>query len=78
MMEYLWVSPKMRSTSRGTIPRSYSMDTLYILFIECVVWSLDFYFVMNVGFVLGKPPYMVLCLNEQMNAYSGFVDGANH
>ena len=68
----------MEFTSRGIIHRTSSIGTLYILFIECVVCRLDCDFVMNVGFVLGKPPYMVLCLNEHMTTYYGFVDGANH
>ena len=64
MMEYLWVSLEMVFTLRGTIPRSSSIYTLYILFIECTLCSLDCDFVVNVGFVLGNPSYIVLCLNE--------------
>ena len=32
---------------------------------------------MNVGFVLGKPTYIVLFLNEQMTTHTGFMDGAS-
>ena len=32
---------------------------------------------MNVRCVLGKPAYIVLCLNGQMTTYSGFADGAS-
>ena len=48
------------------------------MFIECDVCSLDCDFVMNIGFVLGKPIYIVLFLNEKMTNYSGFADGASH
>ena len=33
---------------------------------------------MNVGFVLGNFAYIVLCLDEHMTTYSGFMDGAIH
>ena len=39
--------------------------------------SLDCEFVVNVICVLGNPTYIVLCLNGQMIAYFGFVDGAS-
>ena len=39
--------------------------------------SLDCDFVMNVGFILGKFAYIVLCLKEHMTTYLGFIDGAS-
>ena len=77
MMGYPWVSSKMGFSLKGNMPRQSTIDTLYILFIECVMCSLDCDFVMNVGFILGKPYYIVLCLNEHMTTYFGFMDGSS-
>ena len=37
--------------------------------------SLNYGFVMNVRCILGKPAYIVLCLNGQMTISFGFADG---
>ena len=62
MMEYLWMSPETGFNLRNTMPRSSSIDIVYILSIECTMCSFDFHFSVNVGCVLGKPTYLVLCL----------------
>ena len=46
------------------MPRSSSINTLCILFIECDMCRLDCDFVVNVGCVLVNPAYIVFCLNE--------------
>ena len=65
MMGHPWERPAMGSTSKDTMPRSSSIGSLQILFIECCVFFEKCGFCVDTRCVFHNPTYVVLCLMDK-------------